>query len=412
VTTGRAAELDAEDPLGRIRSRFVGSTEVVAYLDGNSLGRPLERTASRLESFLRGAWGERLIRGWDEGWMEEPVRLGDELGRVVLGASPGQAVVGDSTSVLLYKAVRAAVAVDPSRTELVLAAGDFPTDRFVLQGIAAELGLALVPIAAPHDGGVTPEQVAEAVGPRTAAVVLSHVAYRSAYVTDVAAVTEVAHAAGAMVVWDLSHSVGAVPLRLDDWGVDLAVGCTYKYLNGGPGAPAFLYARRALQPRLRQPIQGWMGADAPFAMGERYAPDAGIRRFLSGTPSIVAMLPVVEMLAVIDEVGIDAIRAKSERLTAYTVERYDAELAPLGVRLASPRDPAVRGSHVTLDHPAFEQLVPALHARGVIPDFRRPDGLRIGLSPLSTSFAELDAGITAIRDELVAHSARTSASAG
>jgi kynureninase len=155
-----------------------------------------------------------------------------------------------------------------------------------------------------------------------------------------------------------------------------------------------------------------MGADAPFAMGERYAPDAGIRRFLSGTPSIVAMLPVVEMLAVIDEVGIDAIRAKSERLTAYTVERYDAELAPLGVRLASPRDPAVRGSHVTLDHPAFEQLVPALHARGVIPDFRRPDGLRIGLSPLSTSFAELDAGITAIRDELVAHSARTSASAG
>jgi kynureninase len=202
------------------------------------------------------------------------------------------------------------------------------------------------------------------------------------------------------VVWDLSHSVGALPLRLDDWQVDLAVGCTYKYLNGGPGAPAFLYARRDLHERLRQPIQGWMGAAEPFAMGERYEPDPGVRRFLSGTPPILAMLPVADMLALIDEAGLPAVRAKSVRLTEYAIEWFDAELAPLGVRLASPRDPAVRGSHVTFDHPAFERLVPALQRRGVIPDFRRPDGLRVGLSPLSTSFAELRAGLDAVRREL------------
>jgi kynureninase len=408
VTPGAAArdasQLDAADPLARFRDRFLPAPDVAAYLDGNSLGRPLTASVERVETLLREEWAGRLIRGWDEGWMEEPERLGDELGRVVLGAGPGQTVVGDSTSVLLYKAVRAAVAIDPARTEIVFAAGDFPTDRFVLQGIAHELGLTLVPLTAPHDGGVEPDQVAEVVGARTAAVVLSHVAYRSAYVSDVAATTAIAHAAGAVVVWDLSHSVGALPILLDAWQVDLAVGCTYKYLNGGPGAPAFVYARRALLPRLRQPIQGWMGADSPFAMGEQYAPDPGVRRFLSGTPSIVAMLPVADMLAVIDEVGIGAVRTKSEDLTAYAVDRFDAELAPLGVRLASPRDPARRGSHVTLDHPAFEEIVPALHARGVVPDFRRPDGLRIGLSPLSTSFAELEAGIEAIRDELVARS--------
>lgn len=397
----RARRLDAADPSTAFRSRFLAVPEVVAYLDGNSLGRPLDRTPERLAALAADRWGGRLIRGWDEGWMEEPQRLGDELGRVVLGAAAGQTVVGDSTSVLLYKAVRAAVALRPDRDEIVLAAGDFPTDRFVLQGVADELALRLVPIEAPHDGGVDADQVAAAVGPRTAAVVLSHVAYRSAYVTDMRATTAAAHAAGALTVWDLSHSVGAVPLRLDEWEADLAVGCTYKYLNGGPGAPAFVYARSDLLPRLRQPIQGWMGAAEPFAMGERYTADPGIRRFLSGTPSILAMQPIADMLALLDEVGIDAVRAKSERLTAYAVERFDAELAPLGARLASPRDPQRRGSHVTFDHPAFEAMLPRLHARGVVPDFRRPDGLRIGLSPLSTSFEELELGLQAIRGELL-----------
>ena len=397
----RAQELDAADPLNPFRSRFLAVPEVVAYLDGNSLGRPLARTPERLAELARDGWGGRLIRGWDEGWMEEPQRLGDDLGRIVLGAAAGQTIVGDSTSVLLYKAVRAAAALDPDRTDVVLAAGDFPTDRFVLQGVADELGLRLVPLEAPHDGGVEPEQVAAAVGPRTAAVVLSHVAYRSAHLADVAAVTAAAHAAGAVTVWDLSHSAGVVPLRLDEWAVDLAVGCTYKYLNGGPGAPAFVYARSSLLPHLRQPIQGWMGAAEPFAMGDRYLPDPGIRRFLSGTPSILAMQPLADMLSLLDEVGIDAVRAKSERLTDYAVDRFDAELAALGVRLASPRDPRRRGGHVTFDHPAFEAMLPRLHARGIVPDFRRPDGLRIGLSPLSTSFEELELGLRAIREELL-----------
>lgn len=399
----RAAALDDADPLGPLRHRFLDVPEVIAYLDGNSLGRPLEHTAGRLSHFARARWGARLIRGWDEGWMEEPERLGDEIGRIALGAAPGQTVVGDSTSVLLYKAIRAALgAAEAGRHEIVYAAGDFPTDRFLLQGIAVESGAHLVPLSAPHDGGITAEQVAAAVTERTAVVVLSHVAYRSAYVTDLAAATAVAHAAGALTVWDLSHSVGAMPLYLDAWGADLAVGCTYKYLNGGPGAPAFVYARRALLPNLAQPVQGWMGAAQPFAMGERYEPDAGIRRFLSGTPPILSMLPVADMLAVIDEAGMTAIRAKSRLLTSHVLDVFDAELAGLGVRLASPRDPALRGSHVTLDHPAFAEIVPALQRRGVIPDFRGPDGLRVGLSPLSTSFAELQTGLDAVRDELIA----------
>ncbi|GAA4741129.1 aminotransferase class V-fold PLP-dependent enzyme [Amnibacterium soli] len=401
VAVDDARRLDEADPLSAFRSRFLAVPEVVAYLDGNSLGRPLDRTPEGLAGLARDRWGGRLIRGWDEGWMEEPQRLGDDLGRIVLGAGPGQTIVGDSTSVLLYKAVRAAVALRPDRDEVVLAGGDFPTDRFVLQGVADELGLRLVPLEAPHDGGVEADQVAAAVGPRTAAVVLSHVAYRSAHITDVSAVTAAAHAAGAVTVWDLSHSAGAVPLRLDEWEVDLAVGCSYKYLNGGPGAPAFVYARASLLPSLQQPIQGWMGAAEPFAMGERYVADPGIRRFLSGTPSILAMQPLADMLSLLDEVGIDAVRAKSERLTAYAVDRYDAELAPLGARFASPRDPQRRGSHVTFDHPAFEAMLPRLHARGVVPDFRRPDGLRIGLSPLSTSFEELELGLQAVREELV-----------
>ncbi len=214
--------------------------------------------------------------------------------------------------------------------------------------------------------------------------------------------TAATQAAGAVSVWDLSHSVGVLPLRLDEWGVDLAVGCSYKYLNGGPGAPAFLYARRDLIPLLHQPVQGWLGAAEPFAMGERYEPAPGIRRFLSGTPPILPMLPIADMLEVIEEAGTAAIRAKSERLTAFVVADVDERFAPLGVRLASPRDPAVRGSHVTLDHPAFRELVPVLQRRGVIPDFRGPDGLRIGLSPLSTSFGELQAGLDVIHEELLA----------
>jgi kynureninase len=217
---------------------------------------------------------------------------------------------------------------------------------------------------------------------------------------DAAAITRIAHDAGALVLWDLSHSTGAVPVELDAWGADLAAGCTYKYLNGGPGAPAFVYVPSRLQDELRQPIQGWLGAADPFRMGEHYEPAAGIRAFTSGTPPILGMLPIADMLTLIEEAGLPAVRAKSVALTEFAVEIADALLAPVGVRVESPRDASVRGSHVTLAHPRFAELLEGLWRRGVVPDFREPDGLRIGLSPLSTSFREVLIGLTAVRKEL------------
>lgn len=395
----RAKELDAADPLAPLRDRFVPA-DVVAYLDGNSLGRPLKVTRDNLVKFVDEMWGQRLIRAWDEGWMETPTELGDTLGRVTLGAAPGQTVVGDSTTVMLYKLVRAALDARRGRTEIVLDTGNFPTDRYVLEGIAAERGATLRWIDADPASGVTAAQVAAVVGPETAVVVLSHVAFRSGYLADVPAITAEVHAAGALVVWDVCHSAGVVPLRFDEWGVDLAVGCTYKYLNGGPGAPAFAYVAASLLGTVRQPIQGWMGSAQPFVMGPGYEPAAGVRQFVSGTPPVVGALPMRDMLALVDEAGLDAIRAKSVALTEFVLEFADEHLVPRGVRVATPRAAAERGGHVTLDHPSFRELVPALWKLGVIPDFRPPDGMRIGLSPLSTSFAEVARGLRIVADEL------------
>jgi len=399
----RAAALDAADPLAPFRAAFVDSDEVTAYLDGNSLGRPTRAAAERLGRFATEAWGARLIRGWDEEWFHLPLRLGDRIGEVALGAAPGQTFVGDSTTVILYKLVRAALSSPrvAGRDEIVLDSGNFPTDRFVLEGVAREHGATLRWIAPDHDGGVTPEQVSAVLSERTALVVLSHVAYRSGYVSDAAEITRRAHDAGALVLWDLCHSAGAVPVALDAWGADLAAGCTYKYLNGGPGSPAFGYVRADLQDELVQPIQGWMGSDRPFEMGPAYAPHAGVRRFLSGTPAIVGMLAMQDMLDLVADAGLDAVRAKSVALTRFALELVDDLLVPLGVRVASPRDDDRRGSHVTVDHDAFADTLPLLWERGVIPDFRRPNGLRLGLSPLSTSFDEVRVGIEAVRDALV-----------
>ena len=394
------AALDAADPLASYRARFVGADTDLVYFDGNSLGRPLSTTQQALAEFVAGPWGTRLIRGWDEEWFDLPLTLGDELGRVVLGAAPGQVAVGDSTTVLLYKAMRAGVAARPGRSEIVLNRDDFPTDRYVADGVAREHGLTVRWIDVDPVAGVTPEQVAEAVGAASALVVLSHVSYRSAWLADAAAITRIAHDSGALVLWDLSHSGGAVEVELDEWGADLAVGCTYKYLNGGPGSPAYLYVASRHLDSMTQPIQGWMGAADPFLMGPDYTPTEGVRRFLSGTPAILGMLPLRDMLALIAEVGMAAVRDKSVALTSSLVELADERLAPLGVGLASPPDPARRGGHVTFHHPAMREVVAALWRRDVIPDYRDPGGLRIGLSPLSTSFSEVAAGIEAVRDEL------------
>ena len=397
-----AAELDAADPLARFRDRFVGAESDLVYFDGNSLGRPVAATAGRLGAFVEQDWGGRLIRGWDEQWMELPVTLGDDLARVCLGAAAGQTAVGDSTTVWLYKLMRAAVdhavRTDPNRVEIVIDTDNFPTDRYVAEGIAAERGLTLRWMEVDTSEGVTADQLREAVSERTALVVLNHVAYRSAWLADAAELTRISHDAGALVLWDLCHSAGSVPVALDEWDADLAVGCTYKYLNGGPGSPAFGYVNARLQGELTQPIQGWMGHADPFLMGPGYTPAPGMRRFISGTPPILGMVAMQDMLALVEEAGIEAIRAKSVALTSYAVELADATLPE--VTLASPRDPALRGGHVTLHHDRMREVTALLWKRDVIPDYRDPGGLRLGLSPLSTSFDEVERGIAAVAEAL------------
>ncbi|MFV0461759.1 MAG: kynureninase [Nostocoides sp.] len=396
----RAAALDAADPLAAYTNHFLtpAGGDLVAYFDGNSLGRPLASVADALSNFVNDEWGCQLIRGWDDRWMELPTSLGDRLGRIVLGAAGGQTVIGDSTTVLLYKLARAAVDAQlaTGRDEIVLDTDNFPTDRYVLEGIAAERGASLVWIETDPATGITPEQVAAVTGPSTALAVFSHVAYRSGWMADAPAITAAVHDSGALMLWDLSHSGGSVPLALDDWGVDLAVGCSYKYLNGGPGAPAYAYVATAHQDRLSQPIHGWMGRAEPFTMAPGYRPAPGVRSFVSGTPPVLGMIPLEGFLTVLDEVGLAAVRAKSLALTDFALEIIDEDLVPLGVALASPRDHDRRGGHLTLTSPGFAELTATLWRHGVIPDFRHPDGIRIGLSPLSTTFAEVATGLAAL----------------
>ncbi|QGN56832.1 kynureninase [Nostocoides sp. HKS02] len=405
--TAEAAVLDAGDPLAAMRDRFLSpqGNDLVAYFDGNSLGRPTADVPQRLAEFTERLWGDRLIRSWDEQWLDWPARVGDRLGALVLGAAPGQTVVADSTTVLLYKLSRAAVDAQAAhgRTEIVLDTDNFPTDRYVLEGIAAERGLTLRWIEADPTTGVTLEQVREAVGPETALAVFSHVAYRSGFLADGPGITAAVHDAGGLILWDLCHSGGSVPVALDEWGADLAVGCTYKYLNGGPGSPALAYVATRHHGHLRQPIWGWIGRKDAFEMGPGYDPADGIRSFISGTPPILAMVPLEASLDLVEEVGIEAIRAKSVALTEFVIRLADQLLVPLGVEVASPRDAATRGGHVTLRRKGFREITAALWAQGVIPDYRDPDGLRIGVSPLSTSFAEVAVGMFALRDAVVDH---------
>jgi len=401
TTTPDATSMDAVDPLAAYPTKFVRSPEVRAYLDGNSLGRPTTASAEQLASFVTEQWGGRLIRGWDESWYELPLTLGDRLARTVLGAAPGQTFVGDSTTVVLYKLIRAALNARPDRSEIIIDTGNFPTNRYVVEGIAAELGKTLRWIDPPLDAGVTADSVRTVLTENTALLVISHVAYRSGYLADMPGITALARDAGALVLWDLCHSAGVVETQLDDWGVDLAAGCTYKYLNGGPGSPAYGYVRQEHIESMTQPIQGWMGSSTPFEMGPGYAPHHGIRRFISGTPSIVGSLAMQDTLGLIEQAGIPAIRAKSVALTEFALALVDELLVPRGVTVSSPRDSDERGSHVTIDHESFGSVNTELWKQGIIPDFRRPHGLRLGLSPLSTTFAEVQLGIEAIHAEMV-----------
>jgi kynureninase len=378
-----ALRADSTDPLAALRERFV--LPEVTYLDGNSLGALPAGVAERVADAVNRQWGADLITSWNaNGWWELPARLGTRLGALV-GAAPGQVLCGDSTSIQLFQALTALARLRPDRRTLVTDGAGFPTDQYLADSVARMLGLTVV--------RVSPNEVRTVLDDDVAIVAFSAVDYRTGERWDAEAITAAAHAAGALMSWDLCHAAGCMPFDLDGLGADAAVGCTYKYLNGGPGAPAFAFVAAALQDQLAQPIQGWMGAADPFAMGPHYEPATGIRRFISGTPPIVGMLPMRDMLALIDRAGMPALRQKSLALTDFALEFADERLVPLGVRIASPREHARRGSHIMLEHPAFRELVDQLWQRGVIPDFRPPQGLRIGLSPLSTSFAELAAGL-------------------
>lgn len=388
-----AARLDGADVLSGFRDRFVTAGGPLAYLDGNSLGRLPKATVGRLARVVEHEWGRRLIRSWDEAWAALPVEVGDRLGSAILGAAPGQTVVADSTTVNLYKAVDAAAGLRGARSEIVIDEANFPTDRYVVEAVAAARGMRVRWIPA-REAGVSARALAQVVGVATAVVVLSHVDYRSAYLADMASLTSLVHDAGGLVVWDLSHSAGVVPLRLDADGVDFAVGCTYKYLNAGPGAPAFVYAAARHHARAVQPVPGWFGAADVFAMAPHHQPGEGARLMLSGTPHVLGLACVDEGVALVAEAGVERIRAKSVALTEFARRLVDAALRPLGWAFASPVDPAVRGGHVVVRGAGAQAVAEGMAAAGAIPDFRRPDLVRLGLSPLTTAFTEVLEGIS------------------
>ena len=392
------APLDAADPLAPFRERFISADPELVYLDGNSLGRLPATTADRLKQVVVEEWGRDLIRGWDR-WLDEPLRVGDRLAEAVLGAGPGEVVVSDSTSVNLYKAALAALEARPGRRVVVTDRPNFPTDRYVVEGLARARDLEIAWLEPDEIEGPRPADLEAALAAHAghvALVTLSHINYRSAAIADMSAITALAHDAGALTIWDLSHSAGSIAVDLEGAGADLAVGCTYKFLNGGPGAPAWLYVRRSLQGQLRNPIQGWFGQRDQFAMGQGYDPEPGIRSWLVGTPGIIGLAAADEGIGLVAEAGIDRIRAKGVALTEYAIALFDARLAALGFDLGSPRDPARRGAHVAIRHPDARRLTAELIARDVIPDFREPDSVRFGLSPLTTRFRDVEAGIAAL----------------
>jgi kynureninase len=391
-----AEELDAADPLGRYRDQFMLDDPALVYLNGNSLGALPLATLRRMEAMLREEWGTALARSWDH-WVDLPGRAGHLVGELT-GAAPGQVIVTDNTTVNLYKLAIAALDARPGRQVIVTDHDNFPTDRYVLEGIAAQRGAELRMLPTDINEGLDPDLVRSAVDEDTALVSLSHVAYRSGALADMAGITGIAHRAGALTLWDLCHSVGAVPIDLDGCDVDLAVGCTYKYLNAGPGAPAFLYVSARLREVLRQPIWGWFSQRDQFAMGPRYDPAAGVAKFMTGTPPILGTAAVEEGARLLLEAGVEQMRAKSVRLTAYLIELADAWLLPLGCAIATPREGSRRGSHVTLWHPEAERIVGQLAAAGIITDYRTPERFRLGLSPLTTRFTDVWDAADAARD--------------
>ncbi len=395
-----ATQLDQQDPLKEYRSHFVITDSDLIYMDGNSLGRLPKAAVNRLQTVVTDEWGTDLIRGWNKGWWEAPQRVGDKIASLV-GAAPGQVLVSDSTSVNLFKLAAAALQLQPDRKKIITDTLNFPSDLYILQGLVDLLGSRheIVRIGS-RDGDITPDldELYATIDETTALVTLSHVVYKSGYLYDMADITKKAHQVGALVLWDLSHSVGSVPIELDTAGADFAIGCTYKYLNGGPGSPAFLYVNKILQERATSPIWGWWGQSAPFAFGLDYSPAPGAARFLAGTQPMLSLLAMEAALDPMLEAGMDAIRQKSILMTDYMINLADEVLSPLGFTLGTPRDSERRGSHISLRHPEGYRINRALiDEMNVIPDFREPDNIRFGLAPLYTTFDEIWQTVERIR---------------
>ena len=394
-----ARSLDRQDELAKFRDCFVIGEPELIYLDGNSLGRLPKRTVDVVQTIIDQQWGVRLIRSWNEGWIDVPQRIAAKIAQLI-GAQAHEVALADSTSVNLYKLALAAVRARPGRRKIVTDSLNFPSDVYVLQGIGDQMddGYRVEIVPSPDGVHGSPAGLAAAIDEETALVALSHTVFKSAYMYDMAAVTRLAHRAGALTLWDLSHAAGSVAVELNAAGADLAVGCTYKYLNGGPGAPAFLYIRDDLQEVLENPLQGWMGQANMFDFELTYRAAPGLQRFLTGTApilSVCALEPGVDLLL---EAGMARLRAKSVAQTEYLIALWEQELAPLGFVLKSPRDPERRGSHVALGHVDAWRIDQALiHTENVLPDFRAPDNIRLGVAPIYTTYEEICQTVSRIR---------------
>ena len=407
------ASLDAADPLKDFPSQFVVKDPDVCYLDGNSLGRLPKRTVDRVNGFLQDEWGTWLVDGWSR-WIDAAQVAGDQLAKTCLGAGPGQTLVVDTTSVNFYQLAKAVITAHPDRRRIIADSANFPTDRYIIQGIAEQLGKELVTLNTDGTGGpgvaevdvvherLTADALEPFLGDDVALLTLQAINYRSGARPEIAKINALAKKHGIPVIWDCSHAVGSIALDFDDNGIDLAVGCTYKYLNAGPGSPGWLFVRDNWQKKLQVPIQGWFAQADQFGMGPFFDPDEGIRGFQIASPSIIGIRTVEESLTMVGEAGIDAIEAKAKTGTALMVHLWRLWLEPLGVGLATPEDPDHRGGHITLTHKDAKKIAQAMREHiNVIPDYREPASIRVAISPLATTYTEVFEGFRRMRDLIV-----------
>ena len=405
-----ALALDAADPLAKYKQAFQISDPDLCYLDGNSLGRMPLASVKAVNDFLTQEWGKELVDGWAH-WIDEAQAAGNLLGRATLGAAEGQTLVQDTTSVNFYQLCNAAIKARPGRKTVIIDSSNFPTDRYILDGIAKDLGLKLITLNNDGVGGpgqvdvdadcelITPEILEPFLSDDVALVTLQVIHYRSGSRPDVKAITDLVRKHGGLVVWDASHAGGAIDLQFDEWGVDLAVGCTYKYGNSGPGSPAWLYVNKSIQSQVLPTIQGWFANDKQFEMGPFFEPADHIRRFQIASPSIIGIRAMQASYSMIKEAGMKAISQKAALGTELILALYDAWLAPLGFTLLTPRDQNKRGGHITVGHPDAKKIAAAMRSMtNTIPDYRTPDSIRLAIAPLPTSYTEVYDGLQRMRD--------------